>query len=240
MASCMAEHGLNEPVIGVTFDGTGYGTDGAIWGGEFLVGDYRQFRRAAHLRYVGMPGGDQAIREPWRMALAHLRGCRDRRCRSLEARLLPTRIADDRADAGAALQHAADLQRGPALRRRGGAGRRARQRQLRRAGGDRTGMAGARGRAGRSVSFRRSSRRRRTRPSRRWWSTPGRSSARSSEDVEPGVDAGRIARRFHSTLVEIIAAVCERLREATGLEAVVLSGGVFLNALLTSRSRAHG
>ena len=73
MASCMAEHSLGEPVIGVTFDGTGAGSDGAIWGGEFLTGDYRSFRRAAHLRYVGMPGGDQAIREPWRMALSHLR-----------------------------------------------------------------------------------------------------------------------------------------------------------------------
>ena len=72
MASCMAENGLNEPVIGVTFDGTGFGTDGTIWGGEFLVGDYRGFRRAAHLRPVRMPGGEQAIREPWRMAAAYL------------------------------------------------------------------------------------------------------------------------------------------------------------------------
>ena len=66
VASCMAEHGLEGPVIGVAFDGTGYGTDGAVWGGEFLTGDYRAFRREAHLRYVAMPGGDQAIREPWR------------------------------------------------------------------------------------------------------------------------------------------------------------------------------
>src|SRR5262249_7526868 len=73
LASCMAEHGLTGPVLGVTFDGTGFGTDGTVWGGEFLVGDYRRFRRAAHLRCVGMPGGEQAIRQPWRMAVAHLR-----------------------------------------------------------------------------------------------------------------------------------------------------------------------
>ena len=84
----MAENGLDEPVIGVTFDGTGFGTDGAVWGGEFLVGDYRQFRRAAHLRYVGMPGGEQAIREPWRMAVAHLRR---RRARSRRSRRRVTR-----------------------------------------------------------------------------------------------------------------------------------------------------
>jgi hydrogenase maturation protein HypF len=72
VAACMAEHGLNEPVIGASFDGTGYGEDGAIWGGEFLVGDYKSYQRAAHLEYFPLPGGDAAIKRPARTALALL------------------------------------------------------------------------------------------------------------------------------------------------------------------------
>ncbi|MBK9780223.1 MAG: carbamoyltransferase HypF [Anaerolineales bacterium] len=72
VAACMAEHGLTEPVIGVSFDGTGYGDDGAIWGGEFLVADYKSYQRAAHLEYFPLPGGDVAIKKPARTALALL------------------------------------------------------------------------------------------------------------------------------------------------------------------------
>ncbi len=72
MAACMCEHGLTEPAIGVIFDGAGYGTDGNIWGGEFLVGDYVGFERAAHLRYFRLPGGDRALEEPYRVALSLL------------------------------------------------------------------------------------------------------------------------------------------------------------------------
>ncbi len=72
VTSCMAEHQLDGSVLGVALDGTGLGTDGAIWGGEFLVANYQGFRRAAHLHYVPLPGGDRAIREPWRAAVAHL------------------------------------------------------------------------------------------------------------------------------------------------------------------------
>jgi hydrogenase maturation protein HypF len=72
IASCMAEHSLSGEVIGVAFDGTGYGTDGAIWGGEFLVASYAGFTRRAHLRYVPLAGGDAAVRENWRAALGYL------------------------------------------------------------------------------------------------------------------------------------------------------------------------
>lgn len=69
IAAVMAEHGLTEKVIGVAFDGTGYGLDGALWGGEFIVADLKSFVRAGHLRYLRLPGGTKAIKEPWRLAL---------------------------------------------------------------------------------------------------------------------------------------------------------------------------
>ncbi|MGB2634291.1 MAG: carbamoyltransferase HypF [Candidatus Acidiferrum sp.] len=72
IASCMGENHLDGKVIGVALDGTGYGTDGAVWGGEVLLADYKEFERAAHFEYVPMPGGAAAIHEPWRVALSYL------------------------------------------------------------------------------------------------------------------------------------------------------------------------
>jgi hydrogenase maturation protein HypF len=75
IAAVLAEHGIgpDEQVIGVAFDGTGFGPDGAVWGGEVLIADYKSFRRAAHLGYVPLAGGDASVLRPYRMGLAHLR-----------------------------------------------------------------------------------------------------------------------------------------------------------------------
>jgi len=72
IASCMVDNGIKGKVIGVSFDGTGFGTDGNIWGGEILLAGYKKFDRLFHLDYVPMPGGEIAIKEPWRMSLSYL------------------------------------------------------------------------------------------------------------------------------------------------------------------------
>ncbi len=72
VAACMAENGVTEKVIGVAFDGTGYGTDGLTWGSEFLIADLKGFERFAHFDYVPLPGADKAVLEPWRIALSFL------------------------------------------------------------------------------------------------------------------------------------------------------------------------
>jgi hydrogenase maturation protein HypF len=238
LASCMAEHGLDEPVIGVTFDGTGYGTDGTIWGGEFLVGDYRSFRRAAHLRPVGLPGGDQAIREPWRMALSHLLDAGSPETpltgrlsplqrRTIERMLERGLQSPKTSSAGRLFDAAASL-----------AGVRDCVSYEGQAAIELEWLASGQAPAG-SYPF-----------SLETDSTtdPGETLLRVdtrpliaavAADANQGVEAAQIARRFHSSLVEVVAAVCGRLRTATGIAAVVLSGGVFLNALLTAEVSAR-
>ena len=72
IVACMAEHSLEEEVIGIAFDGTGYGIDGKLWGGEFFICDKERFKRLAHINYIALPGGEGAIREPWKMAISYL------------------------------------------------------------------------------------------------------------------------------------------------------------------------
>jgi len=72
IASCMADNGVDGPAIGVALDGTGYGADGRIWGGEFMVADYKGFKRIAHLEYLPLPGGALAIKKPYRTAIGYM------------------------------------------------------------------------------------------------------------------------------------------------------------------------
>lgn len=228
MAACMAEHKIHEPVIGVTFDGTGYGTDGAIWGGEFLIGDYRRFQRAAHLRYVAMPGGERAIREPWRMAIAHLRDA-DSDFAPIAARLLPNQLgtivkmlerrlnSPPTSSVGRLFDAVAAL-----------AGVRERVSYEGQAAMQLEWLAAKVPTEG-SYPFEIELPSIDTRPMIR----------AVMEEAKKGAGAAIIARRFHSTLVEMIAAVCRRLRGQTGIGLVVLSGGVFLNLLLSREVSAR-
>ncbi len=230
MASCMAEHGLVGPVIGVLMDGTGYGTDGAIWGGEFLVGDYRQFHRAGHFRYVGMPGGDQAIREPWRMAISHLRDAgvdaawfkKRLAAQSVRAveRMLATGFNSPRTSSVGRLFDAVSAILG--LRD----------------------VVSFEGQAAIELEWQASA----CEPEDAYPFNIDRSSGMHGKcemvvdsrpllrslvaDVKKHLDPPRISRRFHSTLVEIVACVCAHLRQDTSFTQVVLSGGVFMNAIL--------
>jgi hydrogenase maturation protein HypF len=235
MASCMAEHGLVETVIGVTFDGTGFGTDGAIWGGEFLVGDYREFRRAAHLRYVGMPGGDVAIREPWRMAAAHLRdaGCRLQSlrgrisalsCDAVERMLERDINTPPTSSAGRLFDAVASL-----------AGVRDRVSYEGQAAMELEWLATDVAPDGTwPFDFAETRERADSQPAIEIDTRPLIRAI--ADDIRAGTAPARIARRFHSTLVEIIATVCGRLRTANGLDVVVLSGGSFMNAILAGES----
>ena len=96
LAACMAENRLEGQVIGLIFDGTGYGSDGTLWGGEFLVGGYDAFQRGAHFRPVRLPGGDTAVRNPWRMALAFLHQAIGAAAFDLEHPLTSHLAADER------------------------------------------------------------------------------------------------------------------------------------------------
>jgi hydrogenase maturation protein HypF len=73
IASVMAEEGIKEKVIGVSFDGSGYGTDGNLWGGEILIADVLGFERVGHFKYIPLPGGETAVKEPWRIAVSYVK-----------------------------------------------------------------------------------------------------------------------------------------------------------------------
>ncbi|MGC9399317.1 MAG: carbamoyltransferase HypF [Anaerolineae bacterium] len=229
IAACLADNGRAPdagPVIGVALDGTGYGADGAIWGGEWLIADYADFRRAAHLEYLPLPGGDAATRHPWRIAVAYVTAL-------LGAEALPagefcpaetglirqmvernvnvpqtssmgrlfdavSALLDVRRDATYEAQAAMELEQLAASHRAPAA-------PYPFALADHEGVIQIRVAALFETLL---------------------------DDVARGTPVPHIAKRFHDTVAEMILRVSTRLREETDISTVALSGGVFQNHLL--------
>ncbi|GLV55176.1 carbamoyltransferase [Dictyobacter sp. S3.2.2.5] len=229
IASVMIEHGLTEPVIGIALDGSGYGPDNAIWGGEILRADLSDFERCFHLAYLPLPGGEQAIRQPWRMAAVYLYAAYGTDFQRLDipfTRQLPiqswktleqmikrglncpfTSSMGRLFDAVAALlgiQSQVQYEGQAAI-------------EL-----EQLAMASPASQP----------------------CYPYRISCSTGEldvlpmirtiarDIEQNITAATIARRFHSTIAHLLVAACDEIRYQNGLRNVVLGGGVFQNQVL--------
>lgn len=236
IAACMAEHGLRgtHPVIGVAFDGTGYGDDGAIWGGEFLIADYVHYQRAAHLAYIPLPGGDKATREPWRIALAwlHQAGLEWRddllpvQAGNSEARRILLRQIESRLNApltssmGRLFDAVASL-----------AGVRQRVNYEAQAAIEFESVFDTQETGAYefelSISPRNHSLRVAAEPAIR----------AIVADLRAHISPGIISARFHNGVARMVSEVCRTLRQQLGLNEVALSGGVWQNMTLLRKTR---
>ncbi|MFI0467756.1 carbamoyltransferase HypF [Saccharopolyspora sp. 5N102] len=226
IASCLADNGESGPVLGVAFDGTGYGGDGSIWGGEFLVADLTGFRRQGHLEPVPLPGGTTAIKQPWRTAVAYLAECGNlspdldvlqRNANWAEVAALsrwdrhapPASSAGRLFDAVAAILGVRDL-----INYEGQAAIELEQlADATEAGEYPVSISG-----GPVLRVR------------------GADLVRSVvADLRAATPLPVIAARFHNGLSAAVVDVCGRMRDSTGIGTVALSGGVFQNVLLLQR-----
>ncbi|MBA2691464.1 MAG: carbamoyltransferase HypF [Rubrobacter sp.] len=238
IASCLADNERpgGERAIGVAFDGTGYGTDGAVWGGEFFEGSIEEgFERRGHIGYAPLPGGSAAIREPWRMAVSHLVGlygeeeavrlplavirqAGERNVR-LMARLVERNLnTPPTSSAGRLFDTAAALVGVQGSHRTTYEGQAAIELEL-----------AASGYVERGYPFH-------LRSEGEGWIAGTRGiTAGVVEDLLSGREAEEISAKFHRTMAEVVAAGCERVREQDGTSIVALSGGTFQNMLLLAQ-----
>ena len=234
IAACLAENGHAGPVIGLAFDGTGYGDDGTVWGGEVLLADLKTCRRLAHLRPVPLPGGDAAVRQPWRMALSYLVQLWGPGLENLDLPLLealtpeqvrvvsrmavrgihspPTSSLGRLFDAVAAL---CGLRREAAFEGQAAMELEATARRT-----DHCYAFGWDGSEDRVIDT-------------------GGIIRGVVRDLRHAVPAAEVSGRFHTTLVRLFTELSARLADQTGVKTVALSGGVFQNRLLlTGLSRS--
>jgi hydrogenase maturation protein HypF len=230
IGSVLAEHGLTGPVIGVAADGTGYGTDGAIWGGEIMLADLHSFRRLVHLSYVPLVGGEMAVKQPWRMAAVYLRQAYGDTFLDLDipfVRLIDTkrwRSLAQMAERGLNSPPTSSLGR---LFDAVSALLCVRSEAL------------YEGQAAIELEMR-------AEPADGIYPFTAHAGSPTTLDVSPliraivddllrGVPVPLIAWRFHCSIAEMLAASCLQERESTGVGIVALSGGVFQNKLLLEK-----
>jgi len=234
VAAVLAEHGLEGPVVGIALDGTGYGADGQIWGGEILVADLSGFTRAAHLPYVPLLGGESAVRETWRMGLAWLYRIFGRDLFNLR---LPFLSAIDRGRASLLLDA---LERGIPWPRTSSCGRlfdalaalsglRLRASFEGQAPMELEGAAESSGEA-----F--------IEPDPGWLDSspdiPVDGIVRLAiDEIVQGTGAAEVAARFHARLAAVLAAKAATIAREQGLREVALGGGCFQNRILLTRVR---
>jgi hydrogenase maturation protein HypF len=229
IASCLADNGISGPVIGVAFDGVGLGSDGTAWGGEFLIADLSGFERVAHLGQVVMPGGDAAVRQPWRMAAAHLDAAYDGKVPpGLEV------VARQGPRWGQVLSAARAGINAPVTSSAGRLfdavssllGIRDEVTYEGQAAIDLENVADARESTTYAVPVS---------------EDPvavvdvGHLMRSVTDDLVAGADRAILSARFHNALADVVLDVCSRLRDVHAVSKVALSGGVFQNALLVDR-----
>jgi len=235
LAACLAEHGEDRPAVGAIYDGTGYGPDGTVWGGEILVGDTAAFERAGHLWPVRMPGGDRAVREPWRMACAWLVEAPDpepplppaldghvSESRWLTiARLVGDGLASPVTTSVGRLFDAVAALCGlcPEATYEGQAAVELEAAASGAAGEAATYPFDLGGDGGLVIDAR-------------------ETVLAAARDAASGVAPGTVAARFHNGLADVTARACAECAERHGIDLVVLSGGVFQNRLLLERTAA--
>lgn len=233
IAACMAENQLSGPTIGVAFDGTGYGTDGTIWGGEFLLTEYHQFTRMGSLAPVLMPGAEKAAREPWRMAVSYL-------YQSFDGKLPDFPGADQ------LYSHGVDLLV-PLLREKINSPVTTSMGRLFDAVAAILGINHYTSYEGEAaIRLETASRQgRQTCPpypyeirEADFWQIDYQEMIRQMiMDIRSHLSVPEIASRFHETLAATTVSLCQKIKKQTGINRVALSGGVFQNVRLLETAR---
>ncbi|OPX86660.1 MAG: Carbamoyltransferase HypF [Pelotomaculum sp. PtaB.Bin013] len=234
LASCLAENGLgNEEVIGAILDGTGYGTDGNLWGFEILTGNYDDFQRRFHLAYVPLPGGEAAIRQPWRTAVAYLLAFLGEEGKRSAGLIFPEKNLDviERMVAGG---FNSPLSSGcgrlfDAVSALLGICR------------ENTYEGQAAVELGEAIQETAGNDDMQTYPyeTREGIIWPGQMLAAIIDDKMAGVPVQSISARFHRTLVSMVGEAVERVSGATGIKKVALSGGTWQNQYLFRTAKQY-